>query len=189
MSRKQRRAHLQGNIDRAQRSKMAFGGMSEEAYNARYAADVRHFAKEDNALSKLMPVNFEVVPEQTTPVIEVSDGDIAFQGRWRELLPKFEDLTRDERSMSGPFCEALSSIFFSGGKLSDHGIYPKPGYDLSKIMRYIRATLPDWGGRSTSIRSVASRTTLRSGANLEERQSDEFWRLCFYGSLRSLARW
>ena len=79
------------------------------------------------------------------PVPEVDDIDCAFPSRWRDLLPKWEDLTKDERALRGPYCEALSSLFFSGGKLSDHGIIPKPGVELTKVMRYIRATLGDFG--------------------------------------------
>lgn len=76
---------------------------------------------------------------------EVTDADCAFPTRYRELLPKWEDLSDDEKNMRGPFCEALSSLFFRGGKLADHGIVPKPGVDLKKVMRYIRATLGDFG--------------------------------------------
>ena len=76
---------------------------------------------------------------------DVSDLDCAFPTRWRELLPPMNDLTHDERQARGPFCDALSSLFFSGGKLSDHGIAPKPGVDMVKVMRYIRATLGDFG--------------------------------------------
>lgn len=85
------------------------------------------------------------VAPQSGPVPEVSDLDTAFQGRWRELLPKYDDLTPDEKNGRGPFCDALNSLFFSGGKLSDHGITPKPGIELGKVMRYIRATLGDFG--------------------------------------------
>ena len=56
-----------------------------------------------------------------------------------------EDMTKDERNMRGPFCDALSSIFYKGGKLSDHGIEMKPGIDQVKVLRYIRATLGDYG--------------------------------------------
>lgn len=76
---------------------------------------------------------------------EVSDMDCAFQGRWRELLPKWEELTSEEKNQRGPFCEALNLIFFSGGKLADHGITVKPGFDANKVHRYIRATLGDFG--------------------------------------------
>lgn len=76
---------------------------------------------------------------------EVTDLDCAFPTQWRTLLPKMEELTKDERAMRGPFCDALSSIFYGGGKLEDHGIEPKPGTDMKKVYRYVRATLGDWG--------------------------------------------
>ncbi len=78
-------------------------------------------------------------------VPEVTDLDMAFPTRWRELLPKIDELTKDERAMRGPFCDAISSIFYSGGKLSDHGITMKQGVDEAKVIRYVRATLCDWG--------------------------------------------
>lgn len=52
-------------------------------------------------------------------VPDVSDADCAFPTRWRELLPPVSDLTDDERRVRGPFCDALSSIFYRGGKLAD----------------------------------------------------------------------
>lgn len=78
-------------------------------------------------------------------VPEVDDLDIAFPTRWRDLLPPQEDLTDDEWRGHTPFCKAIQSIFFRGGKLSDHGITMKPGVDGDKVMRYIRATLGDFG--------------------------------------------
>ncbi|MCB1506278.1 MAG: hypothetical protein KDJ47_14970 [Hyphomicrobiaceae bacterium] len=78
-------------------------------------------------------------------VPDVSDLDCAFPCRWRELLPQMEELSDDERRMRGPFCDALSSLFFGGGKLSDHGINVRDGYDETKVIRYIRATLGDFG--------------------------------------------
>ena len=77
---------------------------------------------------------------------DVDNLDVMFQGRWRELLPKWEDLTRQEQSGRGDaFCDALNSLFFSGGKLADHGITFKEGVDGTKVMRYIKATLGDFG--------------------------------------------
>lgn len=116
MSRAQRRAHLQP------------GGKPVEK-------------KKEEAQQFPSPVLTGEMP----PVPEVSDLDCAFQGRWRELLPSWDDMTKEERSMRGPFCEALSSLFFRGGKLADHGITAKPGVDMAKVVRYIRATLGDFG--------------------------------------------
>ena len=78
-------------------------------------------------------------------VPNVSDADCAFPTRWRELLPPEADLTDEERNMRGPFCKALSSLFYRGGKLADHGIKVRDEYDAGKVMRYIRATLGDFG--------------------------------------------
>jgi hypothetical protein len=76
---------------------------------------------------------------------EVGDLECAFPSRYLELLPKWEDLSNDEKSGRGPFCDALQHLFFEGGRLSDFGIVPKPGHDIAKIMRYVRATLGDFG--------------------------------------------
>lgn len=81
----------------------------------------------------------------TIDIPEVTDAEIAFPCQYQRLLPKWEDLTDEEKHLRGPFCEALSKLFFSGGKLADHGITPKPGVELTKVMRYVRATLGDWG--------------------------------------------
>ena len=75
----------------------------------------------------------------------VSDLDCAFPCRWRELLPPWGDLTKEEQNQRGPFCEAVQSLFFKGGKLSDFGITPKPGIELLSVMRYLRATMGDFG--------------------------------------------
>ena len=79
------------------------------------------------------------------PVPEVTDLDCAFPTRYRELLPKWEDLTPDEKHMRGPFCDAVSSLFYSGGKLEDQGIRIKDGIDAKKVYRYLRATMGDFG--------------------------------------------
>jgi hypothetical protein len=76
---------------------------------------------------------------------EVSDLDVAFPARWRELLPAPEELTQEDNNWNDPFHRAVSSLFSKGGTLEEFGIYPKPGYDVRKVMRYIKATLGDWG--------------------------------------------
>ena len=76
---------------------------------------------------------------------DVSDVDCAFPTRWRDLLPPEEALSDDERHMRGPFCDAISSLFYKGGKLADHNIEVRDGYDATKVTRYIRATLGDFG--------------------------------------------
>ena len=116
MSRKQRRAHLQSG--------------APSLLPKKAVAVVRHTLVTDG---------------ECPPVPDVDDVDCAFPSRWRELLPPMSELTDTERNMRGPFCEALSSIFFKGGKLEDYGIRPKPGTDMKKVYRYVRATLGDFG--------------------------------------------
>lgn len=80
----------------------------------------------------------------TITMPEVTDRDVMFAGRAMELLPKWEDLTREEQNCNGPFCEAAEALFFSGGTLAEHGIFPKPGVELRYVMRYLRATMPSF---------------------------------------------
>lgn len=157
MSRANRRAHLQPDFrEWATQDQMA------SMFGVDRTSISKHLTKiyEEGELieSATCEETSQVRPETKKPVRppvaivsgsdeipEVSDADCAFQGRWRELLPKWEDLTKDEKHYRGPFCEAVSSLFFSGGKLTDHGITFKPGVDGTKVMRYIRATLGDFG--------------------------------------------
>ena len=81
---------------------------------------------------------------EQTDIPEVEDIDMVFQTKALALLPKWDDLTDDEKRMRGPFCDAVSKIFFSGGRLEDHGLKIKPGIDREKVYRFVRATLGDW---------------------------------------------
>ncbi len=83
--------------------------------------------------------------EQTNEVPEVTDLDCAFPTRYRELLPAWDDLTKDERNMSGPFCRAISMLFYKGGSFESVGIRVRDGVDAKKVMRYVRATAGDFG--------------------------------------------
>lgn len=75
---------------------------------------------------------------------EVSDLDMAFPTRYRELLPKWDALTSDEKSNKGPYCRALESLFFKGGRIAEH-LDLKPGVDGNKVARFVAATLGDFG--------------------------------------------
>ena len=77
------------------------------------------------------------------PIPEVTDLDCAFGGAMR-ILPPYKDLPEEFRDMSGPFCRAASMLFYEGGKLSDHGLTPKPGVDEKKVYRVLRACLGDF---------------------------------------------
>lgn len=74
---------------------------------------------------------------------EVTDLECAFGGAMK-ILPPYASLPDEYKSQSGPFCDALSSLFFSGGKLSDHGLTPKSGVDEKKVYRVLRACVGDF---------------------------------------------
>jgi len=83
---------------------------------------------------------------ETIPIPEVSDADVMFlmHGNAMNLLPKYEDLSKDEQQCNGLYCDAASNLFFSGGRLSDYGIRPRKGADPRKLYRWLKATLPDF---------------------------------------------
>ena len=83
----------------------------------------------------------------TITMPEVTNHDVMYAERAMELLPKWEELTPDEQKGRGPFCEAVQSLFFSGGTLAEHGIFPKPGVELRDVMRYLHATMPSFSPR------------------------------------------
>jgi hypothetical protein len=74
---------------------------------------------------------------------EVTDLDMSFGGA-KKFLPPFAKLPVEFQSMRGPFCDAVSMLFFKGGKLSDHGMKPKAGVDEKKVYRVLRACLSDF---------------------------------------------
>lgn len=77
-------------------------------------------------------------------VPEVTAADMAFPTRYRELLPKWEALTKDEQAMRGPFCDVVRVFFFKGGNPADY-LVPKTGVEMARVHRYLRATLGDFG--------------------------------------------
>ena len=77
---------------------------------------------------------------------KLTDADAAFGVRnWRQYLPPWTALTKDEQQGRGPWCEAVSNLFFNGGKLVDHGITIKPDINRTDVHRYMRAMLQDFG--------------------------------------------
>ena len=73
---------------------------------------------------------------------EVTDLGCAFGGDVAlKILPPYATLPDDFKSQRGPFCDAVSGLFYSGGKLADHGLTPKPGVDEKKVYRVLRACL------------------------------------------------
>lgn len=82
-----------------------------------------------------------------TPIPTVTDLDMAFPTRWKELLPKWEELTDDEKAGRGLFCKVAQAIAAGQDTLDIDGkeFEPKPGIDINLVGRYLRATLGDYG--------------------------------------------
>ncbi len=78
-------------------------------------------------------------------VPDVSDLDLAFPTRYKELLPPAEDITEEEWHGQTIYCKAAEGLFFGGGALTDYGIRVKTQVDPTKVYRYLRATLGDLG--------------------------------------------
>lgn len=122
--------------------------MGKRSQARRQAKKVRTPAAEPQRVTTQKPRQIQTIEGKWTggdSIPDVSDVECAFPTRWRDLLPPREDLNDDERQMRGPFCDAVLGIFHRGGKLSDHGISVMPGYDETKVIRYIHATLGDFG--------------------------------------------
>lgn len=85
------------------------------------------------------------MPTTNAHVPEVSDLDIAFPCRHKELLPAWESLSPEEQQGHTIYCEAASRLFFRGGMLEEAGVRVRDDVDASKVYRYLRATLGDYG--------------------------------------------
>lgn len=73
---------------------------------------------------------------------EVSDLQAILGTMLYAPLPAWDDIPPEFKSHPGtPFNRIVSTLFFNGGKLSDHGLTPKPGVDQRKAMRAIKACL------------------------------------------------
>lgn len=76
---------------------------------------------------------------------KLTDADASWGvHNWRQYLPPWASLTKDEQQGRGPWCDAVSSLFFNGGKLADHGITVKPDINSADVHRYMKAMLQDW---------------------------------------------
>ena len=83
----------------------------------------------------------------TIEIPEFSDVDIAFPTK--TCLPPYDEVPDDFKGFRGrgdakPFVEAVSSLFFNGGKLADFGLTFKPGVDQTKAGRALRVCLGSW---------------------------------------------
>ena len=77
---------------------------------------------------------------------EVSDGDKAFGGIMKELLPAYNDIPEDFKSDYGDqrkWVKLVSDWFFIG--LPQNTIFtPKQGIDKDKALRHIMAIMRSW---------------------------------------------
>lgn len=58
--------------------------------------------------------------------------------------PKMEDIPEEHRSMRSNGCEVFSKLFFSGGRLSDHGLKLKDDVDSDAFYFALRALMSSW---------------------------------------------
>lgn len=72
---------------------------------------------------------------------EVSDLDIAFGGRTRELLPPYEEIPEEFKRMSSrnKWVSMVEDWFYYG--LKNLQLKPKEGVDINKAMKHIKAIM------------------------------------------------
>lgn len=73
------------------------------------------------------------------PVPPISGLDLAFGNI--NHLPKFDDLPEEFQRERSPFCKIAQTLFFKGGRLSDHGMRPKEGVNAGDATAAISAIL------------------------------------------------
>lgn len=73
---------------------------------------------------------------------DLVDADVVFGNI--EHLPPYNAIPNEFKSSRNPFAEIATRLFFQGGRLSDFGLTPKPGVDLEKASRAVKATLGSW---------------------------------------------
>jgi hypothetical protein len=73
----------------------------------------------------------------------VTDAEVAFGTT--ACLPKWDDVPEDFRDFTyNEHCKAVSTLFYSGGRITDMGYTLKQGLDENDVMRAIRACLCSW---------------------------------------------
>lgn len=59
-----------------------------------------------------------------------------------DFAPKMDDLPEDFQNYNrNKFCKIAANLFFSGGKLADHGLAPREGVDSGKATQALQALL------------------------------------------------
>ena len=72
------------------------------------------------------------VPEVS--LLDVTMGNIKHLPRWDSIPEEFQDNRH-------PLCKVMQSLFFEGGRMSDHGYFPKEGVDAGKATAALGAIL------------------------------------------------
>lgn len=65
---------------------------------------------------------------------EVVFGDV-------KHLPPYKDIPDEFKRRSNPFARIASKLFFEGGRMSEFGLTPKDGVDLTQANRALQAVL------------------------------------------------
>lgn len=69
------------------------------------------------------------------------DGIEAVFGANLSHYPDMDSIPDEFRHGRAKGCDVFSKLFFSGGKVEDHGLQLKPGVDRSKFYRALRALM------------------------------------------------
>lgn len=71
---------------------------------------------------------------------EISDLDVSL-GAKLHAFPRMDEIPKEFHDHNNKFCMIASTLFFSGGKLQDHGLAPRKGVDRIQAFRAIKAFL------------------------------------------------
>ena len=73
-------------------------------------------------------------------IIDVSDLDVAFGGKIKELMPRMEDIPKEFKTGRTKWNKITSRWFFAG--LSKNTVFsPKEGVDTRKALKHVSAIL------------------------------------------------
>lgn len=78
------------------------------------------------------------------PVPNFDGPSVAFGARGKDYLTREQLGDWYDMNARTPFHNAVSGLFFKGGKLADYGLTFKPEIDQEKAMKALRALLSSW---------------------------------------------
>lgn len=76
------------------------------------------------------------------PIPEVSDLDVVFCTKATSILPPMKDIPAEFKKSSNKWAQVVSDWFFCG--IKDCKWSPKPGVDVGKALRAIKACIGDF---------------------------------------------